>query len=104
MDFVCRDLHLAADMVESRACVVGDLILAENAAGDLTVDIRQRFQSAEHLIERVIRQLRIFRVASIVFCPGRACQKSADGEKLHDAQGTADLQTFQGISYIPDSG
>ena len=85
MDFICRDLHLAADVVESRTCVIGDLIFSENTAGDLTVDIRQWFQSAEHLIERVIRKFHIFRMASIILCAGRTGQKSADGEKLRDA-------------------
>ena len=85
MDFVRGDLHLAADVVESRTCIIGDLILTENTAGDLTVDICQRFQSTEHLIERVIRKFHIFRMASIILCAGCTGQKPADGEKLHDA-------------------
>ena len=85
MDFIRRDLHLTADMVKSRACIIGDLIFTEITAGDLTVHIRQRFQRAEHLIERVIRKLHILRMASIILCAGRTGQKSADGEKLHNA-------------------
>ena len=85
MDASAHDLHGAAHFGKSRTCVIGDLIFSENTAGDLTVDICQRFQRPEHLIKRIVRQLCIFRVTAVVFRTRRACQKSADGEEFHNA-------------------
>ena len=85
-DVVVCLMNLTAHLAKSRTCIVGDLILRENAARDLGGKRRERLQAGKHGFQGIFRC--IFGFVSCASGPGfdtqRRLKKTADTKQFFD--------------------
>lgn len=97
MDAVVGHADLPPDVLQPRACLVADLLLADDAALDLGGQVCEGFKGVKIDVQAV-GQLFCRLVAAVGFCPACGLQDLADPQELPGAQDAPDLQPFQGVA------
>ena len=101
MDTIVGDLHVSADLAESRACIIADFLLGENASADFCGQRCEWRKSIKHAVQRVTRKIVTF-FTRVSFDSGSVFKKSADCQNFLNTKSTADFQTFQRTTDIFD--
>ena len=89
---------LAADVLQPRAGLVADLLLADDAAVNLARQIGEGLDLVKVDVQAVGGLVHCL-VAAVGLCPAGGFQDLADAKELSGSQGSADLQALQGVAH-----
>ena len=102
MNTVVRILDRAAHLAKSRACVIADLFLGNNAAPDLVVQICQRLQGSEVAFQGIGLLPILSPAIGLGSC--RYAAQGADLKQLHNSERAADFEALDRSADILHAG
>ena len=104
VDPLLQHMHLLPHGMESGTGVIRDLILRQNAAGDLPVYLGQGLQLPEILAQRIPGIVLLLSVPAVRLRPGGHGQHAGNLQQLLNGKGCRKLQPLQGGVHVPYTG